>query len=260
MGSKENKKKNIDSKENKKKNIDSKENKNKNKVVTNKRVSDNMDLGEGNLDKGVVVSGVVFELPGNNLGGESERYRDFNGNNGNNGKVPSKDSVNSVDDGEAIGIGICKGVDVGNGSTRGLLKGPITDTIHGISGKHHTISGPQMEVVGTQSLDSSNNTEDQHCTGSDTSNIPDQDTISRKDTDTTVDVSDVDNNQEVESTTWWPPELRKTGEMGNEDSQILVGEDGELRVLVKPCTTSIGHGLRVSKGIRNAALLDSFFR
>merc|ERR1711968_420301 len=46
MGSKENKKKNIDSKENKKKNIDSKENKNKNNVVTNKRVSDNMDLGE----------------------------------------------------------------------------------------------------------------------------------------------------------------------------------------------------------------------
>ena len=146
------------------------------------------------------------------------------------------------------------------------MQGPITNAINGNNGNNgmsanHTISGPHVEgtAVGTQSLDGSTNIENQQCAVPDTSNIPDQDTTSGEGIDTIVDVSDDDNNQEAESTAWWPPELLSSGEMGFEESQTSVGEDGEVNVQVRPSTTSIGHGLRVSKGIRNAALLDTFW-
>ena len=93
-----------------------------------------------------------------------------------------------------------------NGFSTDVSTSPITDTVYACSNiDDHTISNDDGKAVATHLIDNCNNAEDQQCLVLDTSNIPDQDTTSGEGTDATVDVSDVDNNQEDESDAWWPP-------------------------------------------------------
>ena len=101
---------------------------NKSNAVTNLRISDNFDNGD-------FTGKVVFELPGNNFGEESEKCgkdsdndvsNDFNGNMSSNG------SADSVGYDEATGIGMCTAVGAANSSSQGFSRGSITNTIYGI--------------------------------------------------------------------------------------------------------------------------------